>query len=156
MQATHPPHGLDTRPQVKVIGVPQDDLRPEFFQSLLWHAFDGRDCSHRHKDGRFDHGMRREQPPPAPLAVCLLNRKFESHERTILPLSRARQSRWQSEDLQISPEGMNFHLHESRQMLQRLTESACPSTLNNPDMFTDQTQLEPIVSIVPARVHTLC
>src|SRR5579864_228706 len=155
MQPAHPPHDLNTWPEVKVIGIPQDDLRPEFLQGLLRHAFDGCDCSHRHEDRRFDRGMWYVKSPSAPLAVCLLNRKFESHERTILPLRGARQSHWQSEDLQISTEVMNFHLHESRQMLQRLTESTRPSTLDNPEMYTAQTHVEVIVCVSPTRVYAL-
>src|SRR5437879_1246681 len=139
VQPAHPPDGLHSRPQVKVIGVPQDDLCPEFFEGLLRHAFDRCNRSHRHEDGRFDRGMRRVKSSPAPFAVCPLNREFESHERTILPLRRARQSYWQSEDLEISSEGMNVDLREPRQMLQTLTEPARPSTLDHPNMFTAQT-----------------
>ncbi len=56
---------LDSRPQIKMVGISQKNLDAEFFQNVLRDAFDRRQGSHRHEDWRFDDAVRRGQPAGA-------------------------------------------------------------------------------------------
>ena len=40
MQAAELPHLLHSRPQIKMVGIPQKDLYADFFQDVLRNAFD--------------------------------------------------------------------------------------------------------------------
>jgi len=58
MEAAHAADGIVTGAQVEVIGVAEDDFGAERFEDVLRYGFDGAGCADRHKDGRFDRGMR--------------------------------------------------------------------------------------------------
>src|SRR5579862_4434952 len=63
MQSAHPAYDFDTRPQVEVIGIAQNNLRAKFFQRVLGHAFHRRNRAHWHKNGSPNLGMRRTEAP---------------------------------------------------------------------------------------------
>ena len=80
-------HLFGARPQIKMIGIGQQDLRVQLLQRFLWHAFDSGQRSHRHKHRSFDVAMRSGQPPCPRRPKLGLNAKFERH-RFILFLGR--------------------------------------------------------------------
>lgn len=49
------------RAKIQMVGVSQDDLRADFLNLAGLHAFDGYCRSHRHKDRRLNHSVRRHQ-----------------------------------------------------------------------------------------------
>ena len=46
------------RPQVQVISIGENDLRPQRFQQMLRHGLDRGRCAYRHEGGSLDHSMR--------------------------------------------------------------------------------------------------
>ena len=76
-------HHLDARPQIKVIGVVQQDLDAQLFQRVLRHALDRGQRAHGHEDGRLHLAMRREEAPGARRAIARLNLKAEGHRRRL-------------------------------------------------------------------------
>ena len=56
---------VGSRAVVEMVGVGEDDLRPELFERVGHHAFDGSGGSHRHEDGGLDIAMRRMEATPA-------------------------------------------------------------------------------------------
>ena len=79
MQPAHPPHDLHPRPQIQVIGISKDDLRPKFLNNVLRHSLYGRDGAHRHEHRSVDHGMRSRQPPHPPPAANLVYLEVNGH-----------------------------------------------------------------------------
>ena len=62
-------HLLDSRPQIKMVGIAQQNLYAEFLQNVLRHAFHRRQSSDRHEYRSFDYAMRSGQPPSAGRAL---------------------------------------------------------------------------------------
>src|SRR5438270_919837 len=79
MQPAHPPDDLHTRPQIQVISISKDDLRPNFLNDVLRDALHGPDGANRHKDGSVDHGMRSGQSPHPPPAANLVYLEVNGH-----------------------------------------------------------------------------
>lgn len=64
MQATELPDQFMARPQKEVVGVPQDDPRPQFLGQIpLQHAFHGRLRADRHENRGLHDPVGRVQTP---------------------------------------------------------------------------------------------
>ena len=71
VQPTQLAHLLHSRPQVKMVGIPQKNLHSQFLQDVLRNALYRRQRSHRHEHGRLHHPMGSSQPPdPRRSAGC--------------------------------------------------------------------------------------
>src|SRR6267142_4527598 len=79
VQPAHPPHSVHARPQIKMVGIPQQNLYPEIFEQVLRYAFDRSQRPHRHKHRSFDDPMRRDQPAEPARAVAGLNLESDRH-----------------------------------------------------------------------------
>jgi hypothetical protein len=66
VQAAHAANGLMAGPQVKVIGIAENDLRAEGLKHILRDGLHGSLRSDRHEDGRFDCPMRQSEAAAAP------------------------------------------------------------------------------------------
>ncbi len=74
---------FNTRTQIKMVGVVQQDLHAELFQRVLGHALHRRNRSYRHKHGGLDFTVRREEAPGAGRAIACFNLKAERHRRRL-------------------------------------------------------------------------
>ena len=72
-------HRLDARPQIKVVGVVQQDLDAQLFQRVLRHALDRCKRANRHEDGRLHLAMRREEASGARCAIACLDLEAKGH-----------------------------------------------------------------------------
>jgi len=81
MQSAQLPDLLDSRPQVEVIGVSQENFNAEFFENVLRDAFDRGQGSHRHEDRGFDFAVRRDQATGTGWPGSSLNLKLDGHCR---------------------------------------------------------------------------
>src|SRR6266568_7813118 len=79
MQPAHPAHGLNSRPQVKMIGVAENDLRPQVLENILRNSFHRRHRSYRHKHGRLDFSMGREKAPCTSFAARAIGVEGDGH-----------------------------------------------------------------------------
>src|SRR5580704_18371442 len=84
VQSAQLPHSLNSRPQIKVISIAENDLGAEFFQSLLRNAFDRRDRAHRYKHRRLNLAMRRRQPSEPSFAAGFFDVKRYGHSTGIV------------------------------------------------------------------------
>src|SRR5690348_17249377 len=62
VQPAHPPHVLDSWPQIEVIGVPEQNLDSEFFEQILRDALHRSESSHGHEHRRLDDPVWRDEP----------------------------------------------------------------------------------------------
>src|SRR5262249_17184273 len=76
---------LNSGPQVKVIGIAENDLRSESLKNVLGNTLHRSNRAHGHKDRGLDRGVRRNQSPSASSTAGFVDRKLERHEWTILP-----------------------------------------------------------------------
>ena len=102
MHPTHPPHQLMPRPQIQVIRIRQNDLRPlppaPAPPATLRHRLHRRRRPHRHKHRSLHHPMRQPQPPPASATLrYLLHSKRKSHSFNCMSLSNRLSARCKSE-----------------------------------------------------------
>ena len=68
MQAAHAPNRLVSGPQIKMIGIAENDLRAKRFERVLRHGLHAAGGAHRHEHRRL-HGLMRQMQLPAPAAV---------------------------------------------------------------------------------------
>jgi hypothetical protein len=68
MQSTRGGDDLESRPDVEVIGVAQDDLSAHLFQFARVERLDAGLGAHRHEHGRVNHSVCRRQPAQAGLS----------------------------------------------------------------------------------------
>src|SRR5579883_3494388 len=61
-----------------MIGIAQQNLDAKPLQLVLRHALDRARCAHGHEDRRFDHAMRRVEPPRPRAGVWVSCRYFKS------------------------------------------------------------------------------
>ncbi len=142
MQPAHAPHRLHPRSQVQVIGVAENNLRPQFFERVLGDSLYRRQRADRHKHRRFNFGVRGDQASCTGFAACgfdpeVERHAVEGHGRAILTCPpRIRRGRRQLEHFQVAAEGMNLKLGKLRRAaVQRLSKSARPASLHDPDGF---------------------
>src|ERR1700688_74574 len=62
MQSAHLANRLHSRPQIKMIGIAQQDLDAKVFQHILRYALDRTQSPHRHKYRGLDFSMRSYKP----------------------------------------------------------------------------------------------
>src|ERR1035437_7740468 len=74
---------LDTGPQIKMVGVVQQDLDAELFQRVLGYALDCRQRSHRHEDWGLDFTVWREEASGAGGAIAGFDLEAEGHRRRL-------------------------------------------------------------------------
>ena len=74
---------LHTRPQIKMVGVIQQDLDAELLQRVLRYALDRGQCSHRHKDWGLDFTVWREEASGAGGAIAGFDLEAEGHCRRL-------------------------------------------------------------------------
>ena len=79
VQSAEPSNRLDSRPQIKMIGIAEKNLDAEFFENVLRHSFHRCRRSHRHKHGGFDLAMGREQAASARCAGARLDSEIDRH-----------------------------------------------------------------------------
>ena len=70
---------LNARTQIQVIGVVQQNLHAEFFESVLRNAFNCANRADRHEDRRLHLAMGREETSRAGKAVGGFNLEAEGH-----------------------------------------------------------------------------
>ena len=76
-------HHLDAGPQVKMVGVVQQDLDAELFQHVLRDTFDRADRAHRHEDRRPHLAVGGEESPGARFALASFNLKAKRHRKRL-------------------------------------------------------------------------
>ena len=79
VEPAEPSNGLDSRTQVKMIGIAEKNLDAEFFENVLRHGFHRRRRSHRHEHGGFDLAVRSEQSAPRARARVRLDSEINGH-----------------------------------------------------------------------------
>ena len=79
MQSTEIADGLDSRAQIKMVGIAQQDLNAKIFEEVLGHAFDRGERANRHKYRGFDFAMGRNQSSGTGGAGAGFNLKLKGH-----------------------------------------------------------------------------
>src|SRR5579862_8167783 len=72
-------HHADAWPQIKVIGVVQQDFDAQFLQYILWNSLNRCDRAHRHEHRRLNFAVRCGEASGARLAVAGFNFEVEGH-----------------------------------------------------------------------------
>ena len=70
---------LVPRPEIKMIGVAEDDLRAEFLENILRNGLNGSDGADRHEDGSFHDAVREFHAPGARESVLGFDLEFQGH-----------------------------------------------------------------------------
>src|SRR5882724_11056198 len=81
VQTTQRADQLMSRTQVKMIGVPQNDVGIQFLEHILGHSFDRTNGSHRHKRWRFQRAVRGLYAAEPRCASLSFNGERKSHEQ---------------------------------------------------------------------------
>ncbi len=79
MQASEIPDSLDSRPQIKVISIAEENLDAEFFENVLRHSFHSSSRAYRHKHGSLDLTVRRKQAAAPGRTDLCPDMKFNGH-----------------------------------------------------------------------------
>src|ERR1700733_2911376 len=79
MQSAQLSHLFDSRPEIKVIGVPEKNLHSKLLKDVLRNALDRGQRAHGHKDWGFDFAMRRDQTTGAGWATFRFDVKLNEH-----------------------------------------------------------------------------
>ncbi len=88
MQPAHFADQLVTRPEVKMVGIGQQDLRPDLFECRLGDALHRRGGAHRHECRGLDHSVRGGELSQAGAGwIGAENLKFEGHAGECIKLS---------------------------------------------------------------------
>ena len=88
MQPAHLPDGFDSRPQIKMIGIAEQNLDAQFFQHILRNALHRSQRSNRHENRRFNLSVRRDQFAGAGRAASGFNLQLESHRGIVTELEK--------------------------------------------------------------------
>ena len=76
---------FDAGPDEEVISVPENDLGSELAEFIGRNALDAPLGSNRHKGGRFDGAMRRDELAPARLGMAIGGQHLEHERRSVSP-----------------------------------------------------------------------
>ena len=79
MQSAELAQSLDSRPQIEVISVAQQNLRAKFFEDVLRNPFNRRYRADGHEDGSCNFSVRRDQAARASGASVGFNFEFDRH-----------------------------------------------------------------------------
>jgi len=89
LQPAHFSDRFDTGPQIKMIGISEQDLDAQLFQQILRNALDRAERSHRHEDRRFDLSMRSDEFASAGGAAGGFNLELDRHSEDSKGLQRS-------------------------------------------------------------------
>ena len=79
LHAAKPADGLDSGPEIKMIGVVKKNLDAEFFERILRNTLDRADCADGHEDRRLDFAVRRGESTGAGAAIAGFNLEAKRH-----------------------------------------------------------------------------
>src|SRR6266852_4214324 len=79
MQPAHPADFLHSGPQVKMVGISQQNLDAKLLKNVLRNAFDRSQGPYRHEHRRFHDPVRRKQPSSAGCAALRIDLKESGH-----------------------------------------------------------------------------